>query len=79
MFVDPTTGSDWNSGLTPDKPLASIAEAMNKIVDDKTGVITVFRSQPLYPGKMLFYEEKKKKELEEWPPEPDNLNEEWWK
>ncbi len=74
MFVDPTIGSDWNSGLSPDQPLASIAEAMNKIAEDRTGVIQVF------PGKMFFYEEKeKKKELEEWPPEPDNLNEEWWK
>ena len=41
MFVDPTTGSDWNSGLTPDKPLASIAEAMNKIAEDRTGVTQV--------------------------------------
>ena len=74
MFVDPKRGMDCNSGLTPDQPLATIAMAMNKIAEDRTGVIQVF------PGKMLFHEEKeKKKELEEWPPEVDNLNEEWWK
>ena len=77
MFVDPTTGSDWNSGLSPDQPLKTIAEAMNKIAEDRAGVITV--SRDVFPGKMLFYDKKEKKELEEWPPEPDNLNEEWWK
>ena len=85
MFVDPTIGLDSNSGLTPDQPLATIQAAMDKLpflhekriiskidrmIEDRTGVITVFRGQP---------PKEKKKELEEWPPEPDNLNEEWWK
>ena len=80
MFVDPTTGSDWNSGLSPDQPLKSIQAAMDKLpflteqhalkhAEDRTGVITVFRGQP----------PKKKKLIREWPPEVDNLNEEWWK
>ena len=69
MFVDPTTGSDWNSGLNPDQPLKTIAEAMNKIAEDRTGVVMVLRGQPPV----------KKKEYPEWPPEVDNLNEEWWK
>ena len=62
---------DCNSGLTPDKPLATIAMAMNRIAEDRTGVITVFRGQPL--------KEKKKKPIREWPPKVDNLNVEWWK
>ena len=73
MFVDPTTGSDWNSGMSPDQPLKTIAEAMNKIAEDRTGVIQVF------PGKLFFHDKKEKKEYPEWPPETDNLNEEWWK
>ena len=73
MFVDAEKGSDWNSGLSPDQPLKTIAEAMNKISEDRTGVIQVF------PGKLFFYDKKEKKEYPEWPPETDNLNEEWWK
>ena len=74
MFVDPEKGSDWNSGLSPDQPLASIAEAMNKAVKYGTGAIHIF------PGKMFFYEEKKKKKKPEpWPPVVQDLNEEWWK
>ena len=69
MFVDPTTRSDWNSGLSPDQPL--------KISEDRTGVVMVSRG--VYPGKLFFYDKKEKKELEEWPPKVDNLNEEWWK
>ena len=69
MFVDPTTGSDWNSGLSPDQSLRTIAEAMNKISEDRTGVVMVLRGPP----------PKEKKEYPEWPPETDNLNEEWWK
>ncbi len=80
MFVDPTKGSDWNSGMSPGQPLKTIQAAMDKLpflheqhaikyAEDRTGVITVFRGQPT----------KEKKELEEWPPEVDNLNEEWWK
>ena len=69
MFVDWKTGSDWNSGLSPGQPLKTIAEAMNKIAEDRTGVVMVLHGQP----------PKEKKKLEEWPPEPDNLNEEWWK
>ena len=77
MFVDPTTGSDWNSGMSPGQPLKTIAEAMNKIAEDRTGVVMVSRG--VYPGKLFFYDKKEKKELEEWPPKVDNLNEEWWK
>ena len=73
MFVDAEKGSDWNSGMRPDQPLKTIAEAMNKIAEDRTGVIQVF------PGKLFFYDKKEKKEYPEWPPETDNLNEEWWK
>jgi hypothetical protein len=69
MFVDPTTGSDWNSGLSPDQSLKTIAEAMNKIAEDRTGVVMVLKGQPPI----------EKKQLEDWPPEVDNLNEEWWK
>ena len=69
MFVDPTTGSDWNSGLSTDQPLKTIAETMNKIAEDRTGVVIVLRGVPLV----------KKEEYPEWPPEVDNLNEEWWK
>jgi len=72
VFVDAEKGSDWNSGLSPDQPLKTIAEAMNKISEDRTGVIQVF------PGKMFFLGEEKK-EYPEWPPKADNLNEEWWK
>ena len=71
MFVDAEKGSDWNSGLNPNQPLKTIAEAMNKIAEDRTGVIQVF------PGKLFFYDKKEKKEYPEWPPETDNLNEEW--
>lgn len=79
MFVDPTTGSDWNSGLSPDQPLCTIQAAMDKIpflheqhrrtAKYGTGAIIVLPGQP----------PKEKKQLEEWPPEADNLNEEWWK
>ena len=74
MFVDPEKGMDCNSGLTPGQPLKTIQAAMNKIAEDKTGVIQVF------PGKMLFYKEKKKRKRPvPWPPVVDDLNEEWWK
>ena len=69
MFVDPNKGSDWNSGLNPDQSLKTIAEAMNKIAEDRTGVVMVLPGQPSV----------KKKKLREWPPEADNLNVEWWK
>ena len=69
MFVNSAIGSDWNSGLNPDQPLATIVMAMNKIAEDRTGVIMVPSGQP----------PKKKKPIREWPPEPDNLNVEWWK
>ena len=69
MFVDPEKGSDWNSGMSPGQPLKTIAEAMNKIAEDRTGIVMVLRGQP----------PKEKKKLREWPPETDNLNEEWWK
>lgn len=84
MFVDPTKGSDWNSGLSPGQPLKTIQAAMDKLpflheqhiinkidrmIEDRTGVITVLRGQPPV----------EKREFREWPPEADNLNEEWWK
>ena len=68
MFVDPQQGSDWNSGLNPDQPLASIAEAMNRMAEDRSGVVMVAHGPPPV----------EKKELEDWPPEPDNLNVKWW-
>ena len=68
MFVDPQQGSDWNSGLNPDQPLASIAEAMNRMAEDKSGVVMVAHG----PSPV------EKKELKDWPPEPDNLNVKWW-
>ena len=70
MFVDPKNGMDCNSGLTPDKPLATIQAAMSKIAEDRTGVIMVLPGQP---------PKEKKKLIRKWPPEVDNLNEEWWK
>ncbi|KKK54722.1 hypothetical protein LCGC14_3081820, partial [marine sediment metagenome] len=60
----------------PGQPLASIAEAMNRMAEDRSGVVMVTRG--MYPGKLLFHEEEKKKELKDWPPEPDNLNVKWW-
>lgn len=69
MFVDPNEGMDCNSGLTPDEPLATIAMAMNRTAEDRTGITEIFLGQL----------KKKKKELADWPPKPDNLNEEWWK
>ena len=77
MFVDPNKGSNWNSGLSPYQPLASIQAAMDKLPflheQHASEVIHVF------PGKLFFPPEVKKKRLEDWPPKPDNLNEEWWK
>ena len=81
MFVDPTTGRDWNSGMSPDQPLKTIQAAMDKLPflheqhalkhsEDRTGVSEIFIGQA---------PKKEKKKLEEWPPETDNLNEEWWK
>ena len=58
--------------MRPDQPLKTIAEAMNKTVKYGTGAIHIF------PGKMFFLGEEKK-EYPKWPPEADNLNEEWWK
>ena len=72
MFVDAKEGSDWNSGMSPDQPLKTIAEAINKIAEDRTGVREIF----IGPAP----KEKEKKQYDkEWPPEADNLNEEWWK
>lgn len=82
MYVDPERGSDWNSGLTPDQPLCSIQAAIDKLpflheehtlkyAEDRSRVITVFRSPPPV-------EKEEKKEYPKWPPEPDNLNEKWW-
>ncbi len=68
MFVDPEIGSDCNSGLSPDQPVATIAEAMNKMAE----------ARGMYPGKLLFHEEEKKKERKDWPPDPDNVNVKWW-
>ncbi len=78
MFVDPTKGSDWNSGMSPGQPLKTIQAAMDKLPflheQHASEAIHVF------PGKLFFPPEVKKKRLEEkWPPEVDNLNEEWWK
>ena len=86
MFVDPKNGMDCNSGLSPDQALCSIQAAMDKLpflheqhkidkmIEDRIMVIrpnlvAAFRGQPPV----------KKKEYPEWPPEVDNLNEEWWK
>ena len=79
MYVDPARGMDCNSGLTPDQPLCSIQAAMDKLpflheqhalkyAEDRTGVIMVAHGPPPV----------EKKELEDWPPEPDNLNVKWW-
>ena len=72
MFVNSAIGSDCNSGLNPDQPLATIAMAMNRIAEDRSGVVMVLHGQPSQPP-------KKKKLIRKWPPEPDNLNVEWWK
>ena len=86
IFVDAARGMDCNSGLSPDQALCSIQAAMDKLpflheqhkidkmIEDGTlivcpGLVAAFRGQP----------PKEKKELREWPPEVDNLNEEWWK
>jgi len=70
VFVDPEKGSDWDSGMSPDQSLKTIAEAMNRISEDRTGVVMVL------PGQAPT---KKKKVYGKWPPKVDNLNEEWWK
>ena len=84
MFVDPERGSDWNSGMSPGHPLKTIQAAMDKIPflheQHASEAIHVFPGKLFFSPEVRKKREAKKKRLEEkWPPEPDDLNEEWWK
>ncbi len=51
LYVSPT-GSDTNSGLTPEEPLQHLAFAMAKIVSDSTKQNTIYLAEGIYTPSM---------------------------
>ncbi|MFO7614766.1 MAG: DUF1565 domain-containing protein [Bacteroidales bacterium] len=48
LYVNPQTGDNSNSGLTPDEPLKSIAYAYSSIVVDSTDKNTIYLADGIY-------------------------------